>query len=88
VFSSKNRLAQGQLRRQVRLGTEATYRVLEWNAETVEVEAVDVPGLRPGSRLTLTRAAVEAMEIVPPAGGRVALDTQRPAPIPSALLGW
>ena len=48
--------------RQVRLGSEAVYRVLACSAEHVDVEVERAPGLETGMRLRLTRAAVEAME--------------------------
>jgi hypothetical protein len=57
-------VAAGQLRRQVRLGSQATYRVCAINGAQVEVEVVRAPGLAAGQRFTFTRDAVLAMELV------------------------
>jgi hypothetical protein len=43
------------------LGELAVYRVLHARGQIVEVEAVSVPGLEPGTPLRLTAAAVRAM---------------------------
>ena len=57
-------LASGQLRRQVRLGSEAVYRVREVTPTGVIVEVVRAPGLEAGLRFTFTAAAVQRMEPV------------------------
>lgn len=56
-------LVVGQLRRHVRLGSEAVYRVCDFGPETVWVEVVRVPGLSPGQRFKFSRDAVIAMEV-------------------------
>lgn len=57
-------LAAGQLRRNVLLGTEAVYRICDWDRNLVQVEVVSVPGLLPGRRCKLTHEAVRAMDVV------------------------
>jgi hypothetical protein len=54
----------GEHRRQVRLGSEAVYRVCELDGALVELEVVQAPGLRPGRRFRFRREAVEAMSVV------------------------
>jgi len=63
--------AQSLLRHQV-LGQEALYRAVEVIGELVELEVVSAPGLEPGTRLRVTKAAVSRMSVVEeaPAGGR------------------
>lgn len=56
-------LVVGQLRRHVRLGSEAVYRVCDFGPESVWVEVVRVPGLSPGERFKFSRDAVIAMEV-------------------------
>jgi hypothetical protein len=46
------------------LGTDALYRVCEFGEDLVEVEVVRAPGLQAGRRLSLTRDAVEKMDLV------------------------
>jgi hypothetical protein len=55
----------GELRRHVRLGSEAVYRVCDWDQMGAEVEVVRAPGLRPGQRFQFTLAAVIEMTVVP-----------------------
>ena len=43
------------------LGTEAVYRVCDWNDELAEVEVVQAPGLRSGQRFMFDVAAVRSM---------------------------
>ncbi len=57
-------LIVGELRRHVRLGTEAVYRVCGWTDRLVDVEVVSAPGLERGQRFTLTREAVTSMSVV------------------------
>lgn len=57
-------LAVGQLRRNVLLGSEAIYRIVEWDGSRVEVEVVDAPGLVSGLRLGFTLEAVLGMLVV------------------------
>lgn len=59
----------GELRRQVKLETEAVYRVLavDVDADLIEVEVVRAPLLDRGRVMRLTRRAVLEMEIVPDA---------------------
>ena len=54
----------GQLRRQVRLGTAALYRVRSWDAKFVYVEVVQASGLKPGSTFKFARSAVATMDVV------------------------
>jgi hypothetical protein len=60
-------VAVGQFRRQIKLGSEAIYRVCARDRNYVHVEVVSAPGLRPGERFRFTRAAVEVMELLTPA---------------------
>ena len=46
------------------LGVDATYRVAGRNARGVEVEVVDVPGLRAGSRFTFLPEDATAMDVI------------------------
>jgi len=57
-------LVAGQLRRHIRLESEATYRICAWNEHLVEVEVISAPGLRAGRRFRFRRELVEQMEIV------------------------
>lgn len=57
-------LAAGQLRRQIKLETEAIYRVCTWSADLVEVEVVSAPGLAAGRRFRFKRELVELMDVV------------------------
>lgn len=59
-----SRLAPGQVRRVVRLGSEALYRVHECAGPLVEVEVVRAPGLSEGQRFRFSREAVLEMELV------------------------
>ena len=77
MSSAPPRLQTGQLRSQALLATRATYRVQAWDIRgLVELEAVWVPGMRPGARLRATRAAVEAMDVVTPHPGSVGFGTE------------
>ncbi len=58
----------GALLRQVKLGSEAIYRILRLEGGCAHVEVVRAPGLEPGHRLRLTLDAVQAME---PFAGRL-----------------
>jgi hypothetical protein len=69
MTASDDRIVPGSVWRQVKLGTAAVYEVLLAHAETVEVIVREAPGLAPGTRLRLSRAALEAME--PCADGHV-----------------
>jgi len=76
--------AQSLLRHQV-LGQEALYRAVDVIGELVELEVVSAPGLEPGTRLRVTKAAVSRMSVVEeaPAGNRrpaVAERDRAPAP--------
>jgi hypothetical protein len=64
VLTLERELKVGQVRRLVRLGTEAAYRVAGWSGDAVIVTVLSAPGLSAGTRLTFTRSAVEAMEVV------------------------
>lgn len=57
-------LIAGELRKRVLLGSEAVYRVCDWNQALVEVEVVRSPGLEPGQRFQFALAAVTAMVVV------------------------
>jgi hypothetical protein len=57
-------LKTGELRCRVLLGTEAIYRVCDWNDELAEVEVVHAPGLLRGQRFTFDVAAVRSMAVV------------------------
>lgn len=65
-------LSVGQLRRQLKLGTEAIYRVQDVSTDPVQVEVVSGPGLLAGDTYSLTRAAVLEMEVLPQPGGNSA----------------
>ncbi len=64
--------AIGDLIRYRRLGSVATYRTRGRHGDLVELEAIDVPGLRAGRRFMFARDAVAKMERVSPKaqGGR------------------
>jgi hypothetical protein len=62
-------LEVGQLRRQVRLGSQAVYRVCAVEDSHVDVEVIDAPGLEPGQRFRFTRDALLEMEILDEAEG-------------------
>ena len=51
-------------RTHVLLGSAATYRVVELDGAHAVVQAVDVPGLAAGTRMRITREAVERMAAV------------------------
>ena len=54
----------GELRRQVRLASEAVYRVCGWDQLLVQVEVVRAPGLSPGQRFQFALEAVMQMDVV------------------------
>jgi hypothetical protein len=54
-------IVPGSVWRQVTLGTEAVYTALAVNGDHVDVDVRSAPGLRPGTTLRLTTAAVTAM---------------------------
>jgi hypothetical protein len=54
--------AVGQLLKHRVLGTNAIYRVVGENGRGVEVEVIEAPGLRPGSRFTFSFKDVLAMD--------------------------
>jgi hypothetical protein len=54
-----------QLLRQSVLNGDALYRVLGVAGDLVEVEVVSAPGLKSGTRLRLTQAAIATMSVVP-----------------------
>lgn len=47
------------------LGSDTLYRVIDVAGDIVEVEVVSGPGLKPGTHLRLTQAAVADMSVVP-----------------------
>lgn len=51
----------GEFARQVMLGSEAIYRVLDEHGQVATVEVVRAPGLAAGTRLRLMTGAVRAM---------------------------
>jgi hypothetical protein len=55
-----------EIRRKVMFGVEATYCVADVAGDLITVEAVRVPGLKPGTRLRMTAEAVAGMELVQP----------------------
>ena len=57
-----NAFALGDLIRYRRLGSVATYRARGRHGDLVELEAIDVPGLRAGLRFMFARDAVAKME--------------------------
>jgi len=61
-----NPFALGDLMRYGRLGSVATYRARGRSGDLVELETIDVPGLRAGLRFMFTRDAVAKMERVSP----------------------
>lgn len=70
--------ANGDLVRCRRLGSVATYRVCDRRGDLVEVEVIEVPGLRAGMRFRFTRDAVAEMQRVAPA-------MENPLPAPASL---
>jgi hypothetical protein len=56
--SRRDEIVPGSVWRQVTLGTEAVYTALAANGDHVDVEVRSAPGLRPGTTLRLTTAAV------------------------------
>jgi hypothetical protein len=64
LAGASNGLAVGQLRRQRKLGSTATYRICACEGDCVRVEVVVAPGLRAGQHFKFTRGAVELMELV------------------------
>ena len=54
----------GHLLRRTVLGSDAIYRVVGRNARGIEVEVVNAPGLRAGSRFTFLPEDVAAMDAV------------------------
>ena len=64
LTASNRELAEGQLRRQIRLGSKAVYRVCACEGNYARVEVVQAPGLRPGQHYKFARADVELMELV------------------------
>lgn len=54
----------GDVVRQSKLGSTATYVVLGIDGPRIEVEVVEAPGLKPGSRFMLAAEAVGTMEQV------------------------
>jgi len=54
----------GSVWRQVVLGAEAVYEVLCVEDDHVEVSVRSAPGMRPGTRVRLTKTAIRAMERV------------------------
>ena len=63
-FLQGSGVAEGQLRRQERLGSKALYRVCACEGNYARVEVVEAPGLRAGAHYKFTRAAVALMELV------------------------
>jgi len=62
-------VAAGEVLQRRMLGTEASYRVLDAateTAETVEVEVLAAPGLKPGMHLRLSAADARAGGSAPP----------------------
>lgn len=53
-----------EFRAQVLFGSSATYRVVEIADGHALVQAVDVPGIAPGTRMRVVRAAVEQMAVI------------------------
>jgi hypothetical protein len=56
--------APGLLRHSL-LGTDSVYRVSRVEGALVELEVVRVPGLQPGTRVQVTRAAARSMRTLP-----------------------
>ena len=73
VVSEAMPLRIGELRRNVRLGSEAVYRICGWDEELVVVEVVNAPGLEAGQRFRFARQAVTQMAVID-AGGSDAAD--------------
>ena len=69
--------AQSLLRHLV-LGQEALYRAVDVIGELVELEVVSAPGLEPGMRLRVTKAAVSRMSVVDEAPGAAPVGGRRP----------
>jgi hypothetical protein len=57
-------VAPGQMRAKTLFGVEATYEVLTVGRGHALMQVVDVPGLTPGMRFSLTLDAVADMDVV------------------------
>ena len=77
-------VAEGQLRRQVRLGSKALYRVCACEGNYARVEVVEAPGLRSGAHYKFTRAAVALMELVDESAGATSVPA---SPLQTARAG-
>ena len=64
MAQSGNQLDAGQIRRLIRLGSEALYRVCACEGKHVWVEVVDAPGLKAGQHFKLLRSDVAKMQLV------------------------
>jgi hypothetical protein len=62
VHPVAHRWLAGQVLRHRALGTEATYRVLGSTQAIFNLAVLEVPGLRPGSRIRVCAAAARAMQ--------------------------
>jgi hypothetical protein len=79
--------AQSLLRHEV-LGEEALYRAIGVIGELVELEVVSAPGLEPGTRLRVTKAAVSRMSVVeeaPASARRPAVSERDVTPAPRVI---
>ncbi len=65
---SDDPITPGTVWRQVKLGTEAVYEVLSVGEDVVDVTVRRAPGLAPGTRVRLSRAALEEMDPVSGSG--------------------
>jgi hypothetical protein len=64
MSAPRSDIPAGSVWRQVKLGSEAVYEVITVGADTVDVVVRVAPGLARGTRVRLSRAAVEAMQRV------------------------
>ena len=64
MAGAKRQLSVGELRRRVRLGSEAVYRIHAIDGKHTQVEVVRAPGLAAGQRFRLSRRDVALMERV------------------------
>jgi hypothetical protein len=78
LTASDGGIEEGQLRRQVRLGSKALYRVHACEGNYARVEVVQAPGLRPGAHYRFTRAALEGMELVEEASDSAGVASSHP----------
>jgi hypothetical protein len=64
MCAKRRDIPAGSVWRQEKLDTVAIYEVIASGEDIVEVAVRTAPGLAPGTRLRLSRASVDAMELI------------------------